>query len=215
MKAHPSRRRRGRRVGLATAALLVIVAGCGGDDDDASEATAGEAATTTAAAATTTAAETDTTEAGPETTEAEGPATTTDEESPSSAPAVAEDCPDDQNIAELKVANNVPPASLSPLFGQGSGSGYNAMLAVYGELMQFDPATGESLPSLAESLEPNDDLTEWTLTLRDGITFGSGNPFNTEAVKWNMEFVAAPDSTSARRRRRGGSRRWRSWTISR
>ena len=63
--------------------------------------------------------------------------------------------------------------------------------------MQFDPVSGESLPSLAESLEPNEDLTEWTLTLRDGITFGSGNPFNTEAVKWNMEFLAAPDSTSA------------------
>ena len=91
----------------------------------------------------------------------------------------------------------MPPASLSPLFGQGSGSGYNALIAVYGELMQYDPATGESLPSLAESLEPNEDLTEWTLKLRDGITFGSGNPFNTEAVKWNMEFIAAPDSTAA------------------
>ena len=113
------------------------------------------------------------------------------------APDAAGDCPEEDNIADLKMANSVPPASLSPLFGQASGSGYNSIVSVYGELMQFDPTTGETVPSLAESLESNDDLTEWTLTLRPGITFGSGNPYDTEAVKWNFDYIANPDNASA------------------
>lgn len=114
-----------------------------------------------------------------------------------SAPDSAGDCPAEDSIAIVKMANSVPPASLSPLFGQASGSGYNAIVSVFGELMQFDPATGETVPSLAESLEANEDLTEWTLTLREGVTFGSGNAFDAEAVKWNFDYIANPDNASA------------------
>jgi peptide/nickel transport system substrate-binding protein len=113
------------------------------------------------------------------------------------APDAGEGCSEEDNIPELKMANSVPPASLSPLFGQASGSGYNSIVSVYGELMQFDPLSGETVPSLAESLESNDDLTEWTLTLRPGITFGSGNPYDTAAVKWNFDYIANPDNASA------------------
>lgn len=57
------------------------------------------------------------------------------------------------------------------------------VVAVYDTLMAFDTETREWVPRLAEGLEPNDDLTEWTLTLRPDVTFGNGDPLDAEAVK--------------------------------
>jgi peptide/nickel transport system substrate-binding protein len=56
----------------------------------------------------------------------------------------------------------------------------------------FDPLIaqndeGEFVPYLAESMEPNDDHTVWTMTLREGVTFHDGTPLNADAVKQNMD----------------------------
>jgi peptide/nickel transport system substrate-binding protein len=56
----------------------------------------------------------------------------------------------------------------------------------------YDPLTvpdgeGEFRPHLAESVEPNDDFTEWTITLREGITFHDGSELNAEVVKNNLD----------------------------
>ncbi|HEY8527227.1 MAG TPA: ABC transporter substrate-binding protein [Acidimicrobiales bacterium] len=42
-------------------------------------------------------------------------------------------------------------------------------------------------PWLAESVEPNDDYTEWTITLREGVTFHDGSELNAEVVKNNLD----------------------------
>ncbi len=47
--------------------------------------------------------------------------------------------------------------------------------------------SGEIQPYLAESAEPNDDFTEWTMTIRDGITFHDGTPLDGAAVKYNID----------------------------
>ena len=36
-------------------------------------------------------------------------------------------------------------------------------------------------------MDPNEDGTEWTFTLRDDVTFHDGEPFNAEAVCSNFE----------------------------
>ncbi|MDH3679612.1 MAG: ABC transporter substrate-binding protein [Acidimicrobiia bacterium] len=46
---------------------------------------------------------------------------------------------------------------------------------------------GEIQPYLVESVEPNDDFTEWTMTIKDGITFHDGTPLDGEAVKYNID----------------------------
>ena len=56
---------------------------------------------------------------------------------------------------------------------------------VYENLVDFD--NGEIVPGLAESWEYNDDQTELTFYLRQGVTFHNGEPFNAEAVKTNLE----------------------------
>jgi peptide/nickel transport system substrate-binding protein len=48
-------------------------------------------------------------------------------------------------------------------------------------------AEGEIEPWLAESVEPNDDATEWTITLRDGVTFHDGSELTAEVVKNNLD----------------------------
>lgn len=46
---------------------------------------------------------------------------------------------------------------------------------------------GEAVPLLAESFTPNDDYSEWTVTLREGISFTDGTPFNAEAAVYNLQ----------------------------
>ena len=48
-------------------------------------------------------------------------------------------------------------------------------------------AEGEYVPYLAEAVEPNDDFTEWTIGLRDGVTFHDGSPLTAEVVKNNLD----------------------------
>jgi ABC-type transport system substrate-binding protein len=43
------------------------------------------------------------------------------------------------------------------------------------------------VPQLAEVIQPNDDYTQWTLHLRDGVMFHDGTPCDAEAVKANLE----------------------------
>jgi peptide/nickel transport system substrate-binding protein len=57
---------------------------------------------------------------------------------------------------------------------------------VYGSLTAATPE-GEWVPYLAESVEPNEDATVWTVTMRPGLVFHDGNPLDAEAVKASMD----------------------------
>lgn len=48
-------------------------------------------------------------------------------------------------------------------------------------------ADGEYVAFLAESVEPNDDFTQWTITLRDGVVFHDGTELTAEVVKNNLD----------------------------
>jgi peptide/nickel transport system substrate-binding protein len=46
---------------------------------------------------------------------------------------------------------------------------------------------GQYHPFLAESIEPNEDFSEWTITVREGITFTDGTPLDAAAMIYNLQ----------------------------
>jgi peptide/nickel transport system substrate-binding protein len=54
-------------------------------------------------------------------------------------------------------------------------------------LVTLEPGTTEVIPALAESWENSEDGLEWTFSLREGVTFHDGEPFNAEAVCFNFD----------------------------
>jgi len=59
-------------------------------------------------------------------------------------------------------------------------------MAVYDRLLAYDP-DGEPVPYVAESMEPDDELTSWTLTLRPGVRFSDGSELDADVVVQNLE----------------------------
>lgn len=64
---------------------------------------------------------------------------------------------------------------------QGYPSGYEAAFAVYNGLVKFDDAL-QFKPDLAEKWSTSPDGLTWTFTLRQGVKFQDGTPFNADAV---------------------------------
>lgn len=59
---------------------------------------------------------------------------------------------------------------------------------VFDGLLEFAPGTTDVVPSLASELpEPSEDGTVYTISLREGVAFHDGEPFNAEAVKFNFD----------------------------
>ena len=65
-------------------------------------------------------------------------------------------------------------------------SGIMVTRAIY-DTLTTPNADGEFVPYLAESLEHNDDFTQWTITVRDGVTFHDGTPLTAQVVKNNLD----------------------------
>lgn len=53
---------------------------------------------------------------------------------------------------------------------------------------------GEIVPALAESFTVGEDGRTYIITLREGVVFSDGTPFNAEAVKVNLEWIQNPES---------------------
>jgi len=66
---------------------------------------------------------------------------------------------------------------------------------IYEMLLFRDGQTGEIGPGLAEAWEQVDDTT-WRFTLRQGVTFHNGEPFNADAVVYSVERIIDPEFSS-------------------
>jgi peptide/nickel transport system substrate-binding protein len=54
-------------------------------------------------------------------------------------------------------------------------------------LYQYEPGSTTPIPALATECTPNEDGTEWTCTLREGVKFHDGTDFNADAVIFNFD----------------------------
>ncbi len=92
-------------------------------------------------------------------------------------------------------SGDAEPTCLDPHVG---GNYPQALLAgQFLESLVSRDASGEIIPWLAESWEPSDDGLAWEFTLREGVTFTDGTPFDAEAVAVNVEYLKDPATQSS------------------
>jgi peptide/nickel transport system substrate-binding protein len=84
----------------------------------------------------------------------------------------------------------------NPSNSKWAPSGLMVARAVFDTLTAYD-ADLNAQPFLAESLTPNSDYTQWTITLRPDITLHNGRPVDAGVVKANFEYLKASTLTSS------------------
>lgn len=204
---------RGHKLAAALACTALIISACGGDDDDDGADTTSaptptvadsSATTTTAAAAddddtaaTTAASGADEGTVAPATTAAPADDAATTTAASGDDPADAGDasgfpthgdCDATVPGTELTYGIFAPNAAFDPVGSSGALVGGTEIAAVYDVLFIYDPTVGEAVPHLAESLTAdNADSTEWTLKLREGITYSDGTPLTAQLVSDNID----------------------------
>ena len=98
---------------------------------------------------------------------------------------------------EITVALEAETNSWLPGQGVFNQPGVNVAYAIYDPLMHRTE-DGALEPYLAESLEPDAELTEWTLKLRPGVQFHDGTPLNAQALKTIFDdHLKAPGANTA------------------
>jgi peptide/nickel transport system substrate-binding protein len=155
---------RQRRWAWLLAVGVLLAAACGGDDDGGGASSEGS--------------------------DGSGGSASSDAEASAENATPSEDdvCTEDRAGGEITMGVQIMALGIDPTVALGTGvAGATEITAVYDTLMRYDPETGEIVPHVAESLEPNDDFTQWTLTLQDGITFGNGDPLTAEAVAFSVD----------------------------
>ncbi len=91
-------------------------------------------------------------------------------------------------------AAGADPDSLDPPNAESNPSeAVNRM--IYENLVKFD-AKLNLVPGLAERWEQAPDGLSWTFSLRKGVNFHDGTPFNAEAVKYFVERMLGPEKPS-------------------
>ncbi|MCU1386987.1 MAG: hypothetical protein JWL72_325, partial [Ilumatobacteraceae bacterium] len=189
--------------GTALVSLALIAGACSKKDDGndksvapATSAAAGTATTAggsteTTGAAETTAATTADTSGADTTTGTDATATSdttvastdTSTAGTGSLPSVDDVKPGGKLVVsgEAEVKNAWTPAAMQcDSYCQERARSFFDPLAAFG-------ADGKVHPYLADSITPNADFSQWTVTLRDGISFSDGTPVDVDAVIKNLQ----------------------------
>jgi len=87
------------------------------------------------------------------------------------------------------------PSGIDPHINASSELGI-AMRQVYDTLVYRDPTTRDFVPGLATQWTISDDGLTYTFTLRQGVKFHDGTPFNAQAVGANLDRITSPQIAS-------------------
>ncbi len=92
-----------------------------------------------------------------------------------------------------------PTPGLDPTGGAASSIAEIVQYNVFETLTKIN-SDGSVAPLLAEKWEVSPDLKSYTFTLRKGVKFQNGEPFNAQAVKFSFERAASEKSTNKDKR---------------
>jgi peptide/nickel transport system substrate-binding protein len=127
---------------------------------------------------------------------------------PTEAPAEPEptEAPAEPEMTEAPVVTEAPVATEEPameasvfIYGRGTdsvsldpaivtdGESFRVTGQILENLYTFAPGTTNPVPALDEECTANENATEWTCTLRQGVKFHDGTDFNADAVVFNFE----------------------------
>lgn len=99
----------------------------------------------------------------------------------------------------LRVAINGFENNLTPFtITFASAPNTNDLVGLVYDTLFWSQVREDPEPWLAESAEPNDDFTEWTVKLREGITWQDGKPLTAEDVKFSFEYYQKQAGASGR-----------------
>lgn len=90
--------------------------------------------------------------------------------------------------------NNITPFTMS--FGAFPNT--NDLIHLVYDSLFWSQASDDPEPWLAESAEPSDDYTEWTVTLREDVVWHDGEPFTAEDVEFSMDYYVEHMADSGR-----------------
>ena len=102
-------------------------------------------------------------------------------------------------VASLLIAAEANDSHRTFIFGRGGDSvQLDPAIVTDGEsfrvtgqclepLYQYEPGSTTPIPALATECTANEDSTEWTCSLREGVSFHDGTPFNADAVLFNFD----------------------------
>ena len=110
-------------------------------------------------------------------------------------------CGDSGSSSEEKYGGSIEVGIFDtiPGFCVGNNPANSALMAtrsVYETLFERTPS-GEMIGLLASGASSSSDLKTWTITLREGITFHDGSPFNAEAVVANFNAITGRIAAAA------------------
>lgn len=103
------------------------------------------------------------------------------------APAVSQTPPGVLIVGQIAEPKSLDPAAVTAV------NDFRILVNLYEGLLMYAPGTLEVAPALATAWEVSEDGTEYTFSLRDGVTFHDGTPFNAEAVKFNFDRMLNED----------------------
>ncbi len=106
---------------------------------------------------------------------------------PLAAPALAQTPPGVLIVGQIAEPKSLDPAAVTAV------NDFRILVNLYEGLVRYKPGTLEVEPQLATGWEVSEDGTEYTFTLREGVTFHDGTPFNAEAVKFNFDRMLNED----------------------
>lgn len=87
-------------------------------------------------------------------------------------------------LADLTDKNRY--AGTATVTTQTCNSTFNGLVSIDGE--------GEATPELATEWSSNEDSSEWTFTLREGVKFHDGSDFTAEDVKFTWEYASSTEN---------------------